>query len=215
MILYYILLIVTAFFAYTLGSMNTRVIASNFIFGRSLMRLGEGGIWFSNFNRIYGVKGFIKIGLVELARNLLPIIIGSLLLSIKGHAVAGRAFAGFCLVLGSLFPVFYGFKGSHALIAMVISAISVDTSVGIAVAAVAGAVAWFTKYMSLGTVVGALAYILAGLLVLDDNLIILLSVFTAGLVLIKHVPAISRLIKGNEIKFSFEEDISYKFDEKM
>ena len=215
MILYYILLLVTAFFAYVLGSMNTRVIASNFIFGRSLMRLGEGGIWFSNFKRVYGIKGFIKIGLVELARNLLPIIIGSLLLSIKGHAVAGRAFAGFCLVLGSLYPVFYGFRGSHALVAMIMTAISVDTSVGIAVGAVAAAVAWFTRYMSLGTIVGALAFILAALLVLDDNLVILLCVFSAGLVLFRHIPAIARLVKGTESKFSFAEDISYKFDEKM
>ena len=146
---------------------------------------------------------------------MLPIIIGSLLLSIKGHAVVGRAFAGFCLVLGSLYPVFYGFKGSHAVVAMALTAISVDTSVGIAVAAVTAAVAWFTRYMSLATIVGALAFILAALLVLDNNLVILLSVFSAGLVLIRHVPAISRLIKGTESKFSFAEDISYKFDEKM
>ncbi|MBQ7895274.1 MAG: glycerol-3-phosphate acyltransferase [Oscillospiraceae bacterium] len=215
MILYWILLLITALVAYVFGSLDTRVIASNFIFRRGLRRLGKGGAWFSNFYRIYGIMGFVKIGLLEIAKNLLPIIIGSLLLSIKGHPLPGRAFAGFCLVMGTLFSMFYNMRGSHGAIAMVIAAISVDTSVGIAVGAIAAAVTWFTKYVSLGTIVGAFAFILASLLVLDDRLVILLCVFTALLVLVKHVPAASRLLKGTEQKFKVEEDISYKLDEEI
>ena len=213
MILYWILLLIIALIAYVFGSLDTRVIASNFIFGRGLRRLGRGGAWFYNFYRVYGVKGYIKIGLVEIAKNIIPIIIGGLLLSIKGHPVPGRAFAGFCLVLGTLFSAFYNLRGSHGAIALVFATVFVDTSVGIAAAAVMAGVTWFSKYVSLGTVVGALAVILASVLVLDDKLLILLNVFTAALVLIKHVPAMARIAKGTESKFKIEEDISYKFDE--
>ena len=213
MILYVILLLIIAFIAYLFGSLDTRVVASNLIFGRGLRRLGKGGAWFSNFYRLYGVKGFIKIGLVEIVKNLLPIIIGGLLLSIKGHPVHGRAFAGFCLVMGTLFSAFYNLRGSHGAIALAIAAVCVESSVGIAAAAVMAAVAWFSKYVSLGVIVGAFAVILASVLVIDDKLLILLNVFTALLVLIKHVPAMARLVKGTESKFKIEEDISYKFDE--
>ena len=213
MTLYWILLLIIAFIAYIFGSLDTRVIASNFIFHRGLRRLGKGGAWFSNFYRLYGIPGFIKIGLVEIAKNLLPIVIGSLLLSIKGHPIPGRAFAGFCLVMGTLFSCFYNLRGSHGCIAMVIAAISVDTSVGIATAAVMAAVTWFSKYVSLGAFIGAIVYVLAGVLVLDGTLLILLSVFTALLVIIKHIPALYRISKGQEEKFRIVEDISYKLEE--
>lgn len=212
---YWILLLITAFLAYFIGSMKSMVIASNFVFRRSLSRLGTGNVWLSNFRRIYGVRGFIKLALVEIIKDLIPILIGGLLLGIKNHAVAGRAFAGFCMVLAGLYPVFYDFKGGHAAIYMVISAISVDTSVGIATAAFVAGATWFTKYESLGAVAGALVLIAASVLVVDDRAAMLLCVLTGSLVIFKHIPAMLRLSRGREQKFSLEEDISYKFDEKF
>ena len=75
------------------------------------------------------------------------------------------------------------------------------------------AVTWFSKYVSLGAFIGAIVYVLAGVLVLDGTLLILLSVFTALLVIIKHIPAIYRISKGQEEKFRIVEDISYKLEE--
>ena len=97
MILYWFLLLLTAAIAYGIGSLDTMVLSSNFVFRRSLLKLGKGNVWLSNFRRIYGVPGFIKLFLVELVRDVLPILIGALLLGFKGHADVGRAFAGFCL----------------------------------------------------------------------------------------------------------------------
>ena len=212
---YWILLLITAFVAYVIGSMKSMVIASNFVFRRSLSRLGTGNVWFSNFRRIYGVPGFIKLGLVEVLKDLLPLLIGGWLLGIKDHAIVGRAFAGFCMVLGGLYPVFYDFKGGHATVYMIIAALSVDTSLGVATGAITAAVTWFSKYESLGTIAGALVMIAAGILVVDDRTAMLLCVGIAVLVLFKHIPAMIRLLGGREQKFSLEEDISYKFDEKF
>ena len=58
-----------------------------------------------------------------------------------------------------------------------------------------------------------LLHSLAGVLVLDGTLLILLSVFTALLVIIKHIPALYRISKGQEEKFRIVEDISYKLEE--
>ena len=105
MIVYWLLLLVTAFFAYLFGSMDTMVLASNFVFHRNLRRLGDTKTWLSNFKRLYGPAGFLKLLAVELVKDLIPILIGSLLLGVKGHADAGRAFAGFVLVLGRLWKL--------------------------------------------------------------------------------------------------------------
>ena len=145
MIVYWVLLLTTALFAYLIGSLDTLVLASNFVFHRNLRRLGDPSVWLSNFYRIYGVKGFVKLLAVELIRDALPLLIGSLLLGIKGHADAGRAFAGFVLVLARLWPAIYGFRGSDASIAFAVAAFAVQPSVGVASAIVILAVTVLTS----------------------------------------------------------------------
>lgn len=212
---YWLLLLPTALVAYLFGSLRSTVIASNFIFHRSLARLGKGNVWLSNFRRLYGVPGFIKLALVELVKDLLPILLGSWLLGTRDHAVTGRAFAGFCMTLGALYPVFYRFRGGHAAACTVLAAMSVESSLGIAVLVVGAAVTWFSKYESLGVIVGALVLIAASILLVDDRPAMLLCVLTGSLVLFKHLPAVFRLLTGREEKFSLREDISYKFDERF
>ena len=86
---------------------------------------------------------------------------------------------------------------------------------GASAAVVLLVVIWFTRYLSLGAAAGAAIAIVTALLVVDDRLCMLLSIFCAGLVLLYHVPALLRLSQGKEERLSFEQDISYKFDERF
>lgn len=215
MIVYWLLLLPTALVAYLFGSMDSLVLASNFVFRQNLRRLGEGNRWLSNFRRIYGIPGFIKLLLVEIIKDLLPILIGGWLLGIKGHADVGRAFACFCLVLGRLYPVFYDFRGGHAGIALVIGAFTLNSSVGGAALVILALVTWFSRYLSLGAVAAAAVAMMVSVLVVDEDLILRLLVFAAGLILFKHVPALIRIVQGREFRFSLEEDITYKLDERF
>ena len=215
MIVYWLLLLPIALVAYVFGSMDTMVLASNFVFRQNLRRLGQGNRWLSNFRRLYGIPGFIKLALVEVIKDLLPILIGGWLLGIKGHADVGRAFACFCLVLGRLYPVFYDFKGSHAGIALVVGAFTLNSSVGGAALVVLALVTWFGRYLSLGAVAAAAVAMMVSVLVVDEDLVLRLLVFSAGLILFKHIPALIRIVQGREFRFSLEEDITYKLDERF
>ena len=183
MTVYILMLIPTAFFAYMFGGLDTMVLASNFVFRRGLWKLGRGNVWLSNF------------------------------LGIKGHAEAGRAFAGFCLTLGRLYPIYYDFRGSHASICLIVSAFAADISLGAAVLIVTAIATLTTKYLSLGAVIGALSYIVLGILLVDDSLILRLAIFTSALVIFKHLPALARVLNRTEPKLDFSNDITYKLDE--
>ena len=211
--IYWLISILTAFFAWFIGSLDSLVIASNFVFHRNLRRLGGHGSFLSNFRRLYGIAGFLKLLAVELVKNLVPILIGSLLLGIRGHADAGRAFACFVLVLGRLWPVFYGFRGSHAAVAMLCAAFTAGTSVGAAAALATAGVIVVTRYLSLGTVAGAVVFVMVAVLSVDDSLLLRLALLTAALVLLYHIPAMIRLLRRTEPRLSLEEDITYKLDE--
>ena len=213
MIGYWILLLITAFIAYCFGSVSTLSIASVFVFHRDLHRIGKKRMFLSNFRRLYGWKGALKLLAVELGRDLVPILIGGILLSIKGYGDIGRAFAGFCLVLGRLFPSFNRFRGSCATMCLIVTMFCADFSLGIATAVVAGAVTWFSRYLSAGAIAGALTSILVTVLVVDGSLLRMLLILTAGIVLVRNLPAIRRIANKTEMRLSREEDISYKFDE--
>ena len=213
MSIYWLLLGLTAIVAYLFGSMDTMVLASNFVFHRNLLRLGDHSSWLSNFRRLFGIKGFFKLLVVEIIKDAIPIVIGSLLLGTRGHADVGAAFAGFVLVLGRLFPVFYGFRGSHATVAMIAAGFAAGTSVGAAAMIAAAGVIVVTRYLSLGTVAGAMVLVMVSVLAVDDSLILRLALFTAALVLVKHIPAMIRLVRRVEPRLSLKEDITYKLDE--
>lgn len=215
MIVYWLLLVPVAFIAYMFGSMSTIVLASNFVFKTNLNKLGRGNDWLSNFSRIYGIKGALGLLLVEAVKDAVPIIIGGLLLSIKGHGDVGRAFAAFCIVMGRLWPIFYNLKGSHAVMPMIIAGLFADTSLGIVVALLFLVILWLTKYVTVASVAAAVALAAAAVLIVESRIVIYLLAFTALAVLIKHVPAIRRFAKGGETKYSFNSDITYKFDEKF
>ena len=213
MIVYWILLLLTAFIAYNFGSISTLSIASVFVFHRDLHRIGKKRMFISNFRRLYGYKGFLKLILVELLRDLIPILLGGLLLGIKDHGDIGCAFAGFCLVLGRIFPVFNRFRGSHASVCLIVTMLCANVSLGLATGIVVLVVTLLTRYLSLGALAGALASILVTMLVVDGTLLRMLLILTAVIVLIKNIPAIRRISRKTEMRMSLEEDISYKFDE--
>ena len=213
MIVYWVLLLITAFVAYTVGSISTMRVASRYVFKRNIRRLGAEDVWISNFRRIFGLAGFGKLLLVEVVKDLIPILLGGVLLSIKGHADVGRAFAGFCLMMGRLYPVFNRFRGNHGCVALIVAAFCVNSSVGIAAAAIIAAAVWFTRYLSLGAIAGALVVVITSILVVDPRLVMALCVLISALVLFRHIPAMGRLLNRTEKRLSLREDITYKLDQ--
>ena len=212
---YWVFSILSAAIAYLFGTLNSLVIASRLVFKTNLRRIGKGSRWLPNFRRISGVKGFAKLAAVEFIKDAFPLVIAGLLFHADGNAVVGRALAAFCLVLGRMYPSPYGFRGSYATGAIVVGALFIDVSVGLAVLAATILAAWLTKYLPLGTLAGAIVLTIAGVLVLDNALATRLCIFITILTVVRVIPAISRISAKKEPRLSLEEDITYKFDEQF
>ena len=213
MILYWALLLIIAMLSYGIGSISTTVLASNYVFRTRLSRLGRGNVWFSNFRRVYGLKGFLKLLIVEFVKDVIPILLGGLILNFKGHADVGFIFAGVCMLLGRLYPLFSDFHGCHATVAMALVAGFAAPSAGIAAAVVGLLVTVILRYLSLGAVTAALTAAAVALLTVDDVLIRNLIFVCTGLELFRHIPSLFRILAKREERLSYEEDLSYKLDE--
>lgn len=215
MTLYYILLLITAAFSYLVGGLSTIVLASNFVFKTNLRKLGRGNTFIVNFRRVYGLAGGLKLLAVEAVKDIVPMLVGGLLLGIKGHADVGRAFAGFCLVLGRCFPVYYMFRGSTAVLCLAIAGMLQAPSLGIAALVAYGAVLFLSKKMSISSFAAGLLFAVFSLLILDDQPNTWLMLMSGGLVALHQIPALIRNSKGLEQKLSLREDLNYKFDEEF
>ena len=212
---YWVFSVITALLAYAAGCLKSTVLASNFVFHKNLRRLGSGNVLISNFRRIYGWKGVVKLLLVELALDLLPLAFGALLFKSGSHSVVGASLAGVCLVLGRLYPLSYGFRGAHAIFPLILFGFFVQISIGLAVLVAVLVLLWTTRYYAVAAVGGAAVLTITVLMMIDDPLAIRLSIIAAALVLLFHLPALARILRKTEPKLSFEQDISYKFDEKF
>jgi len=96
---------------------------------------------------------------------------------------------------------------------MIVAAFMVGNSVGAAAMIVTAGVIALTRYLSLGTAAGAVVYMMVSVLAVDDSLLLRLALMTAGLVLLRHIPAMIRLVRRTEPRLSLKEDITYKLDE--
>ena len=212
---YWFFSILVAVVSYLFGNLKTTVLASNFVFRTNLNRLGSGNRWLSNFRRVYGVKGFIKLLVVELIRDVLPLLFAGWLFGTSDHAVTGKALAMFCLTLGQMYPFVYEFKGSYGVICMGISALFVSISVGAAVLVMAAVTLFFVRRTAVCAAVASLTLVITGILVVDDPTAMRVCLFLGLLAFFHTVPGIARSLSGKEEKLDFQEDISYKFDQKF
>jgi acyl phosphate:glycerol-3-phosphate acyltransferase len=114
------------------------------------------------------------------------------------------ALAGFCAILGHMFPVWLRFKGGKgvatgvgAFLALAPLAVAVVLAVFVAIVAT-------TRYVSLGSIVGSLAFPVAAWWLNPQTrsvTILLLISASSLLIIIRHKDNIRRLLAGNENRF--------------
>ena len=209
-----VLLTLTAVIAYFFGCVSSVNVTSNLFFHcnikKNYPRNNEG---ITRFRRKFGIKGIVILVGTELLKALIPLLIGGLLMSIKGHADVGYAFAMFCMVLGTVFPVIYGFEGETSFFVVALSSLFIDGGVALAMLLAFAGVYYFTRYISLASLAAALMMCFVSVMTVNTDLVRYLVFFTAIIIVIENRKSIRKLIKGKEEKFSYKEDLSYMFDE--
>ena len=200
-------LLVCMIIPYLLGSINTSIILSKAIFHDDIRNHGSGNAGATNALRTYGKKFGALTFLGDFLKAVIATLIGSLVLS----GTIGGAIAGLFVMLGHMFPIFYGFKGGKgvacaAAVVLFLEPISFLILIAFFVIIVLG-----TKYVSLGSCMAiALFPVIASMI---QNLYIaffgrtlgaipVVGVIMAALVIYMHRANIKRLLNGTESKLS-------------
>ena len=109
-------------------------------------------------------------------------------------------------MLGHNFPVYFGFRGGKGVLASITCIMMLDWRIGIILTVISIAIMAVTRYVSLGSMVGAILYPLF-VIALNMNskephvpYYIALSLVIAALAIYQHRSNLSRLLKGTESK---------------
>lgn len=208
-----LLLAVTALIAYSFGSLSTPILSSHIYFHENILNYSRDNAGITRFLKRHGWKGVGVIVLIEALKVIIPVLLGSLLLLIVDRSSVGSAFALFCVVLGTNFPILYRFHGEHSLLAVAIGTFFVSSEVAFAGIIVFVIVYLISRYISLSSLTAMAAMCLVSVMSVDDTIVRNIYLLTGLLVLIEYRGSISRLIKHKEKKFRYKEDVTYMFDD--
>ncbi len=110
------LLAAIAVFSYLLGGLNGAIIASKYVFHRDVRDYGSGNAGLTNFFRTFGAPGLAIVIGTDVLKTVIAVVAGGLIMGTQGAAATGQVFAGFCVMLGHIYPVFYGFRGGKGVL---------------------------------------------------------------------------------------------------
>ena len=191
---------ITVIAGYLLGNLNGAVCASKAM-GDDVRTHGSGNAGLTNFIRSYGAGRSMLVILIDAGKAVVACLLGGLLLDTHIGFQAGSAIGGAGVMLGHVFPVFLNFRGGKGILSGFFIALLTDYRVALLILAVFALVYLTTGYVSLGSVLAALAFgISFGVLHYDNPTVMLCGIFMSVLATAMHWPNIVRLCKGEERK---------------
>lgn len=196
----YLLIAVTIIVSYLLGNLNGAVCASKAM-GDDVRTHGSGNAGLTNFIRSYGAGRSLVVILIDAGKAVIACCIGGLLLKSYFGFQTGAAIGGAAVMLGHVLPAFLNFRGGKGILSGFFVALTVDYRVALLILAIFAVVYLVSGYVSLGSVLAAIAFgVSFGIFHSDNWIVLVCGVFMSLLATFMHRQNIVRLLKGQEQK---------------
>ena len=193
--------------AYLIGSIPVGVIVCKMFGGIDPREHGSGSMGATNVLRTVGKKAAALVFALDLGKGALVIAL-SLILAPESFLLHG--IAGTFVILGHTWPVFAGFKGGKGISPGWAALVVLSPTAGV-VTMIGLAIALLTRYVSLGSIIGASLGILALIVIaivdipITDSFVLkapieylAFAIPTVVVILFSHRENIARLRKGTE-----------------
>ena len=188
--------VIAVLVAYLLGSICASIPLSKRFFGEDVRNCGSGNAGATNVARCFGIKAGLITLACDMIKTVIAMLIGRLLAGDAGEALAGT----FCLI-GHCFPLYFDFRGGKGVSAGAAIALMQGIWVFASVIAVFLVVAFTGKKVSLASISAAACLPFAAWIFGVPKPLVIMSAFSAVLVIVMHRENIKRLINGTEADF--------------
>lgn len=204
--------------AYLIGAIPFGLIIARLGGIKDIRQHGSGNIGATNVWRLAGFKVAIWVFIADIGKGVLAVLLARYYLAnYPLNYLTPDLFLVVCAmmaILGHVFPIYLGFKGGKGVntaLGTMATLLPYETLISFFVFIL---VLMLFKYVSLGSILGAVALLIAVLVekyLMNQNIAsiyIILSALLALLIIITHRQNISRLIAGNENRFSLKSKLN-------
>ena len=193
-------ILVIAFAGYYLGNINGAVCVSALL-QDDVRKHGSGNAGLTNFVRNYGWGYAALVVIIDVSKAVLACLLGKLMLEPYGYSMEGTMVGAVAVSLGHDFPAFLGFRGGKGILCGISVAFALDWRCALIIMGVFAICFFTTGYVSLGSVMGALAFAISfGLFYWHNPFVAIGGIFIGLLAVGMHHANIGRLFRGTERK---------------
>ena len=183
--------------AFLIGSIPTAYWYARYFHKLDIRQHGSGNIGATNSLRVLGKKAGALVLIIDLLKGLIPVLIAKKL----GFTPESTLLVGVFAILGHLFSPFVGFKGGKGIATAFGVIIGFSPLAALLCVTVFALVFYFTRYVSLGSILGVFVFLIYTLVQFQDNLSVqLLAAGLTVLLVFSHRENIKRLLSGTESK---------------
>ncbi len=204
---------------YLCGSFNSAIFISRRVFHDDVRKYGSGNAGTTNMLRTFGWKGALPTFFCDILKTAVAILFSWLMLGpmwwVDGGWTFGFSFqegsylAMLACVLGHIYPIYYKMKGGKGILCAAVAIGMLCPLALVALIIVFGGTVLFTKYVSLGSIVGAACYPLflnalwrAFFSIPPTGIMTIVSLLLMALLIYAHRSNIKRLRNHEENKLS-------------
>jgi glycerol-3-phosphate acyltransferase PlsY len=187
-------LAISAVIGYLSGSINTSLVVSKF-YKIDIRKHGSGNAGVTNTLRILGKTAALLVLAGDILKGILACLAGYLVAGETGTIIGG----GFS-ILGHNWPVYFGFKGGKGVLTSFAVMVFIDWKLAMITLGVFLIIVLLTRYVSLGSIVGAVVLPVMAVLLNRDIKNIVFTILLGLLVIVRHRSNIERLVNRTESK---------------
>lgn len=190
--------------SYFIGNISPAIIIGK-IHRQDIRQTGSKNAGTTNVLRTFGKKAAATTMIVDILKGVIPVILARYVAGefLSIHFANHLAFwAGVAAICGHVWPVIFGFKGGKGVATTFGVLITVAPILGLCELAIMVVTVAVTRMVSLGAILGALAFPL--LISKFEPTYLPQALCLALIVLYKHNENIGRIVRGEENKISFK-----------
>lgn len=139
--------------SYLIGSIPTGYLIVKGMTGQDIRTIGSGSTGATNVKRVLGKKWFFIVMLLDAFKGALPVILVELYVGNVSGVGLFPVLAAVAVIIGHSKPIFLQFKGGKSVASGVGTILALNWQVGLIIALVWSVVTYFSKYVSLGSIV--------------------------------------------------------------
>jgi glycerol-3-phosphate acyltransferase PlsY len=189
--------------AYLIGSIPTALIISKRFFGVDIRDYGSGNMGATNTFRVLGSRYGSMVMVFDILKGMAAVMLYNFLPYYYHNELERTNFMiglGLAGVIGHIFPIFASFRGGKGVATLFGMLLAVQPVIAVSCVGVFLLVLYLTRYVSLSSILAALALPICVLWIWNEHEIMyrVFALLVAILVLFTHQKNIGRILRGVE-----------------